>query len=325
MATLKEWVKVTRIQTAAVTMLSLWVGHMVVSPLDIESTLVLGFIGLGVHIWGFTLNEVYDAEYDKKFGLDTGHPIATGVIDKEDAQILAWSSGATALLAYMIAVSSPFGFLALVLSFGHGYMYNIRSKKDWFSNAYLAAWVFFMVLAGALSAGGINFPVVLVGLILAIQIFVQVIEGDMKDIQGPESTFAEWLGVKVDEYTNEIEYSVHFIGGLLLWKAAEAAMIFMLIIWVQELSTARGLINIGMFIVVAALFGETLRGWLVNTLDRDKIKEQSSKHEIVSIVFLAVGLLGYDMYGAVLVALIPIVWYIGVNSAIHRGSLNPDI
>ena len=325
MPTLKDWVKVTRIQTAAVTMLALWAGHIVVEPLDLGSTITLGAVGLTVHIWGFTLNEIEDAEYDELMGRDSGHPIAEGVIEKEEAQVLAWGCGATAILIYMIAVSSPLGVLALILSFAHGFMYNRRSKKDWYSNAYLSAWVFLIVLAGALSAGQFRFPVVIIGAILAIQIFIQVIEGDLKDIEGPEATLAEAFGVTVDEHTGEMNYSIYFTSALVFWKGIEAVLVYWLIFQSDSFTGITEIFHLGLFILMAIAFGRTLRGWLVDNMDRDKIKEQSSKHEIVSILFIAVGLLGYDVYGAVLVGLIPVVWYIGVNSVVHKGRLNPDI
>lgn len=326
MSTLKDWIKVTRVQTAAVTMLALWAGHIVVEPLDIHSTLILGGVGLGVHIWGFTLNEVEDAEYDKLMSRDTGHPIANGVINKEEAKALAWSTGAAAILLYMIAVSSPLGVIALILSFAHGFVYNRRSKKDWYSNVYLSAWVFLMVIAGALSAGQFRFTLtIIIGAILAIQIFVQVIEGDLKDIKGPEATLAETFGVTIDEHTGDINYPIYFTSALVFWKGIEAVLVYWLIIQSDSFTGITEIFHLALFILMAIAYGQTLRGWLVDKMDRDNIKEQSSKHEIVSILFIAVGLMGFDIYGSILVGLIPILWYVVVNSIVHKGSLNPDI
>jgi len=325
MPTLKDWIKATRVQTAAVTMLALWVGHIVIEPLNAVSAITLGFIGLGIHVWGFTLNEVYDAEYDKKFGKDTGHPIANDVIDADKAKVIAWIAGATALLLYMILVTRPLGIIALVLSFAHGYIYNVRSKKDWYSNVYLSAWVFLVVVAGALSAGNFQGSILVVGGILSIQIFVQVIEGDLKDISGPENTFAEHFGVSVDKDSGNVKYPPTFVVALVFWKGIEAIMILWLILQTNSLSGILDILQVVLYMSVSFAFIYTLNGWLVGKLDRNKIKEESSKHEIVSILLLGVGLMGFDIYGSVLVGLIPIVWYLVVNSIIHRKALNPDI
>jgi 4-hydroxybenzoate polyprenyltransferase len=325
MATLKQWIKVTRVQTAAVTMLALWVGHIVVEPLTIWSASMLGLIGLCIHVWGFTLNEVYDAEYDKIHGKDGDHLIAKGVIPEEEAKMLAWGAGATSLILYMILVDSLMGVLALLLSFGHGYAYDIRSKKDWFSNIYLAFWVFFVATAGALSAGNFNFAVAIIGTVLAIQIFIQVTEGDLKDLTGPERTFAERLGVTIDYDSQNIVYPARFKAFVLSAKVVEVVLLYYLLMTAQDFTGISGIVPLGLFILLSIVFGRTLRGWMVEDIDRDLIKEQSSKHEIVSIVLIGVSLVGYDVWGSLLVALSPVVWYIGVNKVIHKGSLNPDV
>lgn len=325
MATLKQWIKVTRVQTAAVTMLALWVGHIVVEPLTIWSATMLGLIGLCIHVWGFTLNEIYDAEYDKIHSKDGDHLIAKEVISKENATMLAWTAGAISIILYIILVDSLIGMLALLLSFGHGYAYDVRSKKDWFSNIYLAFWVFFTVMAGALSAGNFNFSVAIIGTVLAIQIFVQVIEGDLKDLTGPERTFAERLGVKIDFNSQNIVYPARFKAFVLGVKGVEVILLYYLLMTAQDFTGISGVVPMILFILLAIVFGRTLRGWMVEEIDRDLIKEQSSKHEISSIVLIGVSLVGYDVWGSLLVALSPVLWYIGVNKVIHKGSLNPDI
>lgn len=318
---LVNWIKTTRIQTAMVTALSLWVGYITVRPLDITSAIFLTLIGLLVHSWGFTLNEVEDYEYDSRVGEVEGHPIAQGKVNAEAARYFAWGA---AILAIVVSTLTPYrveATVVLAISFIPGYLYDKYSKEHWWSNIYLSAWVLLMVLTGGLYAGSINSFTGLIAAAVAIQILVQVVQGDLKDIKGPENTLVEKLGVKVEEdvivYTKKFTWLVY---GLKLLEAS--ILVFIALVIVDESIIFPMLI---LMIVIGVIFMTTVSMFLVNSYDRDKIKQKSSIHEIVSIVFLAVAVSPLSVVSSILIGVAPIIWYIGVNKIIHSGTLNPDI
>lgn len=341
-----NWIKTTRVQTAMVTALALWIGYVTVSPLSIRSAILLGGIGLLVHIWGFTLNEVEDYEYDARHGDVDSHPIAQGKVHKGVARYLAW---VTAILAVMVSTLTSYSIKAtivLLFSFLPGYMYDKFSKKHWWSNFYLAIWAISMVIAGAIYAGGINGYTILIAMAVGIQIFVQVIEGDLKDIKGSENTFAEKLGVEVDTvevdlyqstddrilqkifdrersdliyYPNDftfLVYGLKFIETMILISVAYLAVYD---------SSIYSSLYFALLLLIAAIFLGTVSMLLVYVFDRSELKKKASLHELTSIAFLGISVVGFDVYGGMLIAIAPIIWYLTVNHIVHSEMLNPDI
>lgn len=350
---LVNWVKTTRVQTALVTALSLWVGFVTVKPLGIQSAVLLGVVGLLVHLWGFTLNEVEDYEYDAKSEDAGGHPIAQGKVHAELARYFAWG---TALVAVAISALTPYPIEAtgvLLLSFIPGYMYDKFSKQHWWSNIYLSVWAALMVLAGALYAGTPNTYTTLLAVAVGIQIFVQVIQGDLKDLHGDENTLAGALGVstkvvegrKFDPGREKMpasirggsmckvtSYSRRFTSLVYGLKGLEGLILgYLAVVLIQ--SPARFPYSADMavtpyltiFMLVGIAFITSVSMFMVYCYDRDEIKKKSSIHELTSIVLLGITVAPLDIYGAILIGLGPIVWYATVNHLIHSDALNPDI
>lgn len=338
-----EWVKTTRVQTAMVTALALWIGHVTVSPLTWRSAITLGAIGVLIHIWGFTLNEVEDYEYDAREGDASGHPIAKGKVHAGIARNVAWISALLAVSVSAISLYPIEATLVLLISFVPGYMYDKWSKAHWWSNIYLSMWAALMVLAGSMYYGDPNLYTYLVAVAVGIQIFVQVIEGDLKDIKGSERTFAERLGVNVDtavsatfdtdkDKTNIqtrsceiVNYTRKFTSTVYGLKFLEVALLFYIALSTANLGYGRVGAYFTLMVVVAVAFMTSVSMFLVYCFDRDEIKKKSSIHELTSIVLLGVSVAWLDSYGAILVAIAPIIWYLTVNFVIHSGSLNPDI
>lgn len=341
-----NWVKTTRVQTAMVTALALWIGYVTVSPLTIQATILLGCIGLLTHIWGFTLNEVQDYEYDLRHGEAGGHPIAQGKVHAGTARYFAWMAGFGAIA---ISALSPYDIMAtvvLAVSFIPGYMYDQWSKKHWWSNAYLSLWASLVVLSGALHAGQPNYFTALVIPAVGIQIFIQVVEGDLKDLMGPENTFAGKMGVSVEgvvgslydpessdlddkevdpNHCKVVSYSTPFTAGMYLVKAVEVSLLS--IVLLETVSFSADIITpfLAVFMASIIAFFYTLSIFMVYEHDRDRIKKMSSAHELTSIVVLGLAVSGLHLTGAVVIILAPILWYVVVNNTVHSSALNPDI
>jgi len=341
-----NWIKTTRVQTAMVTALALWIGHITVSPLTVQSAIILGSVGLLVHIWGFTLNEVEDYKYDAQHGEANGHPIAQGKVHAGIARYFAWGAG---IIAVAISALSPYPIMAtvvLIASFLPGYAYNKWSKQHWWSGGYLSVWASLMVVSGAIHAGVPNYLTTAAAVAVGIQIFVQVLEGDLKDMDGPENTLVSVLGVKVDKmkgtlYDSEmgglrehnggsskcdvIKYTKKFTFGIYFIKGVEIALLTFIVSQTTSLTGDLMLEYLALFMFSAIAFFYTLSLLMVYAHDRDEIKQKSSVHELTSIVVLGVSVMGLHTSGALLIILAPITWYLCVNHTIHSNALNPDI
>jgi len=345
------WIKTTRIQTGLVTALAFWVGYISVDPINIEAALFMTVIGLLVHIWGFTLNEVEDYKYDSKVEDASGHPIAQGKISPVRARYLAWVAGILSVIVSLIFRMEVLATVALIATFVPGYAYNKFSKVHWWSNIYLSAWVGVVVLTGALYAGSLTWVTALIAIAVVIQIFIQVVQGDLKDLEGPEKTLTERLGVKVvaveaavftengDEKqtpyktsTDVTMYSTKFTALFYSLKSIEATILLYIGGVAADITSSEYVTGMDLasgyylsLLVISIVFFVTASMVLVYVYDRGEIKRNASLHELTSIAFLGIALFPLDSHGGMLVAIAPLLWYIGVNSVIHSGMLNPDI
>lgn len=349
-----NWIKTTRVQTGMVTALALWIGYISVSPLNLQSAILLGVVGLLVHIWGFTLNEVEDYKYDAVSADVDGHPIAQGKVHADAARYLAWISG---FIAIAISVLTPYpteASLVLLASFIPGYMYNKYSKTHPWSNIYLSGWAFLMVLTGGMYAGSINILTTLIAVAVSIQIFVQVIEGDMKDIEGPEKTFAEMLGVEIKQMglyedmefstlssetdvtsskeTCVVKYTKPFTIAVYSLKIIEVViLLYVARIWTANNSLLipytpdKYYVYYTILLLLVVAFFTTLSRWMVYCYNRADIKKKSGLHELTSIVLLGAVVFPLSPYSAVIIGILPVLWYIVLNYIVHSGALNPDI
>lgn len=341
-----NWVKTSRVQTAMVTTLALWIGYITVSNLTIRSAVILGVIGLLVHLWGFTLNEVEDYQYDAEHGDLDGHPIAQGKVHAGTARYFAWMAG---IAAVGVSALSPYPIAAtviLVASFAPGYAYNKWSKTHWWSNMYLAMWASLMVLAGALYAGAPNILTSAAAIAVGIQIFIQVVEGDLKDIRADERSLTEQFGVvlrpiKSNVYNsvpetlpgepsecnkcNVVKYPSAFTAFVYTVKIIEVALLLFIVSETMRVDAPVSPIYIALLMLVGIAFFYSLSLLMVLRFDRDRIKRMSSVHELVSVVALGLAVFGLQMNGALLIIIAPIFWYLCVNYTIHSGALNPDV
>jgi 4-hydroxybenzoate polyprenyltransferase len=341
-----SWVKTMRVQTALVTSLALWVGYISVNPLNIQSAIVIGVVGVLFHIYGFTMNEVKDRKYDSSIDNDSVHPIAEGKVDPKLASHVAWGSYFASVLVSMLSGYSPAGSVILAVSVIPAYAYNRYSKTHWWSNIYLSIWASMMVLSGALHAGQPNQVTALLMGIVAIQTFVQVMQGDLKDLTGDEKSVCRILGVtltsgkkyankklsmsiQTDDQTSSqnsvVIYTKKFVGIVYSLKFIELG----LLAWVSYTALAQNismtlLYGVAYFSLIIC-FVTTLSMFMVYVYQRSKIKKYSSMHELTWVLLIGLSLYTIDPRSGVLVGVAPVIWYLVVNKVMHSGSLNPDI
>jgi 4-hydroxybenzoate polyprenyltransferase len=344
---LVAWLKTMRIQTGMVTSLALWVGFISVSQISIRSLLVLGCVGLFFHIFGFTLNEVEDKEYDKEMAEKNSYVTDDGVVHEHVARIVAWIAVTMSIFISAISGYPMKGSLILLLAIAPAVLYNRFSKAHWWSSIYLSVWAGLMVVAGAYFAGSPNLITWVIAAAISIQIFFQVLEGDLKDIHGTEHTFCERLGVELDspaiyrkseradaESRNKINgedekgvlrYTNKFIGTVYGLKLTEVGLLWTIPLLGVTSMGDMSHIYLTCLLIASIVFITTLSMVMTYVYDRSVIKKYSSMHELSSIILIGISVMSLDLRGGLLVAICPIVWYLVVNKTLHSGALNPDI
>lgn len=342
---LLTWLKTTRIQTGLVTSLALWVGYVSVEPLDLRSTLFLGVIGLSFHIFGFTLNEVKDAEYDASIGNGSVHPIARGDVDKDKARYLAWTAYFASLVFSLISPYSITGTLVLATAVIPAYLYDKYSKTHWWSNVYLSTWAGMMALSGSLHAGSPNIITAAIIGIISTQIFVQVMQGDLKDLTGEEESVCRTLGVDLksgNDYINDrldislehqdfsinegvITYTKKFVALVYFIKSIEISLLLFIVYKFIDTSSIYVSVYLVLYFLTFISFVTSLSMFMVWVYDREYIKKYSSIHELSAIVLVGLTLFTIDPRSGVVISTAPVIWYIIMNKILHSGPLNPDV
>lgn len=343
---LKTWLKTMRVQTALVTCLALWMGYITVDPLNIQSAAFLGVIGILYHIHGFTLNEVKDRQYDSAIGNGSVHPISRGEVSYVRATFIAWGAYiACILVSIIMSITAGYSMIAtmvLIASLVPAYMYNKYSKSHWWSNIYLSTWAAIMVLVGGLHAGTLNWVTYAIAIAVAIQMFVQVVEGDLKDLTGNEKSVCRRLGVKIvspeeylkgkvpvsaeelsDVYYEIVTYTKKFI--ILVYSVKSLQLSLLILIIYSTIGFHAPMVFWIVYYSLIIVFITSLSMIMVYVYERDKIKKFSSIHEISSIFIFGSTMYAIDPRSGLFVGVAPVIWYILVNSFIHSGALNPDV
>lgn len=327
---LQLWLKTLRFQAAPAGIAVTWLGYVSVSEVDLTSAALVGLVGLLANVWILGHNEISDAEYDAKHSDAGGHPIASGEINKHKAIIVTGMIVASSFGLYTLLEPKGTGYAMLVSSYLFGYAYNDRSKVDWWSNLYFGFWGFTLVLAGAAPFGEYTATTFVLAVAMGIYLFVGVIQGDLKDLDGPENTFSEYLGVKLksvdtDILPTRIVYSREFLTTLASLKVTELSMLIAAysLLSTDPLSLVK--LNSIAMVVGAVLFLSTVGGYVISEYDRAKIKRRYGLHVLVAFIVYGLAITPVSWILGVFVALVPGLWFVLFNKVLHSNVLDPDI
>ncbi|MEA3558840.1 MAG: UbiA family prenyltransferase [Candidatus Thermoplasmatota archaeon] len=302
------------------------------------SLLLIGIGAVAHHAWGFSLNEIIDLDVDSSSGVHTNKPLVSGRISKNSAHILS-------LLALMISFimftgaallegSSVLFPLSLLLAATiSGTIYDLWGKRFPLSDIFVSGWMVFMVLAaGSTVEGSISMDTAvwaaaaLGGLHI---LFNNSVEGGLKDAEGDRRSGARTLAV--------------ILG--VRWKGDRASVTAPFILW--------GLFLRSLFVICAMVFTYLIAmshawgAWVVVTVgvwgsilfahsmlflragyktSRKELIRTFSIHEVLSLgLSLLVVAPAAGVLPAVLVMVLPLVWFIVMNHLMYETSMVPKV
>lgn len=324
------WLQTLRFQAAASGAAVTLIGYVSVSEVDLTSAVLVGLVGALANVWVSGHNEISDAEYDAEHSDAGGHPIASGEISKHKAIIVTGMVAASSFGIYSVLEPGSIGYIMLVSSYLFGYAYNDRSKVDWWSNLNFGLWGSTLVIAGAAPFGEYTTTTLLLATAMGIYSFVGVIQGDLKDLDGPENTFTEHLGVRLTMadtgiLSTRIVYSRTFLATLASLKVTELSMLIVayLLLSTDPLSLVN--LNSIAMVVAAVLFLSTVYGYVLSEYDRAKIKRRYGLHVLVGFILYGLVITPASQTLGLFVALVPGLWFVLFNKILHSNVLDPDI
>lgn len=329
---LLDYFRLLRLQTAAATATTPLLGALVMGQRDLFSLVILFFIGILYHIYGFVLNEYVDVEVDKKSAHLRKKPLVSGNIKIEHALYI--TVGSLALSCILIIIFFPtiypisFFLLALLL----GGIYDVFGKKIPGCDLILGLGFFSLCLSGA-STISTNFTTVtfIVCFIYFFQIvFNNAIEGGLKDVEhdylAGAKTLAITMGVTIKK--GRIAVSNLFIAFAYGLRMIFIGFIIYLIIQPEiRISYNTTPILPIILIIPLVIFFITLYKFLhMQKMERGKLKRLFSVHEIVSFFILLIALsplLG--LWITVILFLLPSLWYLLFNTVLYGKILQPQV
>ncbi|MEM2899320.1 MAG: UbiA family prenyltransferase [Thermoplasmata archaeon] len=337
MGKLREYLVLSRIQTASVTALAPVIGILSTGKATIETCILYFVIGILIHIYGFVLNEWADYIYDCKAEYLKSKPLVAGTISRNSALALALFSMVVAYILVVVTTKNIISLPLMLISIICGGLYDLKGKKIIGSDFVLAAWAFTFTLAAGFSVlpneNFFTIPTMLyiVALLGSIQVlFNNSVEGGIKDLEQDRNSGARtwmiFLGSKV--VNNELMLSPSSI----IFAYCVKCFYFLIVIspalfGIVEFSEF-DLYSYSLLVLLFAsvMFLSMPKFIFVTKYDREKLKKIFSIHEVstfflIPTVIIPIIGLGY----ALTLMLIPLAWYVVTNILLYGKALQPQV
>lgn len=318
-----DYLTLMRIQTAAATAMIPIIGVLVAvgfseGRASVVDILVVFVIGVLMHTYGFTMNELLDRKVDSKCGHLNHKPLVNGRASKEIATLIVVTS---ALMMFSITLIHYENYLAaeiLLLSMVLGLAYNCTSKFIPFSDVFIASWAMSLMIYGFVLVGGsFNEPaeILAISYMAFLQIlFNNMILGGLKDRESDAKAGVRNFATTFKNGT----FSMVAWGTKILFVAASMAALV-----VVGLGVA-----VPLMFVVAVI--QLLLALEIITCEsrggsRERMLKLMGMHEIATFSSFAIVMLAVSATAPILMMLIPTVWLIAMNRVLYKTTINPKV
>jgi 4-hydroxybenzoate polyprenyltransferase len=327
---LRDYIEITRLFNMGLTAVAPVLGALSmgeVGSLSLWKLVILFFIGILSHIYGFVINDVIDIRLDKLSKDLSSRPLVRGSITRRSAAIFAISCMIVSFILSVVFFSDLLQYLVLIsillIAYFLATVYDVASKKYPGMDLVVASAIFFLIIFGAATIGTPTKLAYVVALIGAIQVlFMNMINGAIKDIdhdkQGSANTVAIRLGAKV--YAGMIALPVSFktIGYLI--ELARIVLIFLPFVFLGLSSSIWQIVLLILFAV--ATFFSIYRLFSIKTFDRTRIRKCIGVIVIFMYATTPIMLSSLNIF-IILVALIPPLWFFASNLVLHKTIFEP--
>lgn len=186
-STLRQWLKLARLQAGAATAITSVFGAILLMPkdgVDVPHLMILFLIGLLFHFYGFVLNEYSDIEIDRFSKVLSDKPLIRGTIKKNHALFASLMAIGLAFVVAFVYFRSVYATSAFLVAILLGGIYDLYGKKFFGADFILGMSIFFFCIFGALTVSTkLSFVVFVVAFLFFIQLAFQTgVTGGMKDI-----------------------------------------------------------------------------------------------------------------------------------------------
>jgi len=288
---------------------------------------ILFIIGCFSHIYGFVLNDVMDVKIDKLSKELTARPLVSGTIKGKNAAYFAITCMILSLILTVFFYKEIFSYIALfsilILAYVFATVYDIASKKYPGMDFFVAGAVFFLIIFGASTLGTPNNLAWVVAFIGGIQVlFMNMINGAIKDIDHDEKGFANILAIKLGarSHGKDIDLPNSF---KLVGYSIEGLRSFLIFSPFIFLSLSYKIWQISLLIIITILtFYSIYKLFLIKEFIRDRIRKNIGITVIFMYATAPIMLSSLNFY-FILLAFVPPIWFICSNLLLHHTLFEP--
>jgi 4-hydroxybenzoate polyprenyltransferase len=320
-----EYGRLCRIQSAAAFPLPAVFGALAMWPIAPLTPLLfveLFIIGILLYIQCMTLNEYSDVEVDRKADALSTKPLVKGTIPRENSLYLSIISALAAFVLGFVFFN-PLAALMLILLTLEGALYNIYSKKHFWTDVFVGTWAFLFTIFGAMTISLDIQPLVYVIAVLWFirLLFANSVTGGIKDIESD---------IKARARTVPVYFGVGFKNGRMLRTPGfvtyeyglEACFVLIAILPWYMGWLAPDILVLALVVFFMAGFIGTLLG--VNSPDycMKRVLVLSLVHEISGFMVMGIALVQVaGILYPVLALVLALVWYAVFVRAVYGGAL----
>jgi 4-hydroxybenzoate polyprenyltransferase len=332
-STLKQWLKLSRLQAGAATAITSVFGAILLMPkdgVDIPHLMVLFLIGLLFHFYGFDLNEYSDIEIDRFSKELWDKPLIRGTIKKNHALFASMMALGLTIAIAIIYFKNLYATLALLVSILLGGIYDLYGKKFFGADFVLGLSIFFFCIFGALTIStNLTFIVFVVAFLFFIQLAFQTgVTGGMKDIPHDHVAGAKtspvYLGCRVvgKRLIVTREYRLYVI---IIKIIHTGAILLPLLYGTFEVFNPFLLQLMILLILITLMWITTIKALNFRVFHRQKLMRILGMHEIVTYPMVPILIMGIvSIESALFLLFFPILWLACFLFIIY-GKFMPDV
>jgi len=298
--------------------------------LSLLQLFILFIIGCFSHTYGFVLNDIFDIRVDQLSKDLTTRPLVNGSITQRNATLFALACSIISFILTIFFFSDVKQYIILVfiliVAYAFATVYDGLSKRYPGMDLFVAGAVFFLILFGASTVGTPTILAWIVALIGGLQVlFMNMINGAIKDIdhdkEGSARTVAIWLGAKIHAGVIALPLSFRTTGYLI--EIGRMLLIFIPFTLFVKPSLPLSLWQIALLVIFEVLiFVSIYKLYSIKTFDRTRIRKGIGIVVIFMYATTPIMLSSLNIY-IILVALVPPLWFVFSNIALHKTIFEP--
>lgn len=332
---LKEYLRLGRLFNAEILSLILILSYalsakLYVIPIGIRILIMLFVGGIFAHIWGGYNNDRMDLSIDKNAKYCLHKPLVSGSILIKSAKIIEYSTLVIFLVIILFSlylsrssffsISTLYACFYLVGAISLAAFYNRLNKSNMFINIIGQMYASFVVLIGMSMVVDFDFIVFISALVIGLNgVYLNIIEADLKDIEGDIVNVPKALGVIFQD--GKVLHKAKFY----LVNEVIKIVMFLLILFVLFLEN----VNIYYFLAAFVLFfiNYFVRISMFRNLspDREKMKHHIAVQELTSILLISTMYMIIHPLLPILIVVFVAFWLIIWNKILWGTYVRPQV